>query len=212
MLSSERRAKRPPDAKSSRYRVVFANRSVVTAVRVEMARARSRGGPRWRVRSALVLLLAILAGVCLTGADSYAVLPVNHLTPKDFLAVPSTCDGVELINPTFPAANASVVYKEFSPDSGASRFLSHCVFSCTAAFQTVPGDRAVASARSRSRVSRVPARVPLAQTLRRGRAGTRVASPTVATWRLDPPGTSPPRVPSSAVKSSSRSTLRDSRS
>lgn len=122
MLSSERRTKRPPDAKSSRYRVVFANRSVVTAVRVEMARARSRGGPRWRVRSALVLLLAILAGVCLTGADSYAVLPVNHVHPRDFLAVPNTCEGVELTNPTFPAANASVVYKEFSADSGASRF------------------------------------------------------------------------------------------
>ena len=122
MLSSERRAKRPPDAKSSRYRVVFANRSVVTAVRVEMARARSRGGPRWRVRSALVLLLAILAGVCLTGADSYAVLPVNHVHPRDLFAVPHTCEGVELTNPTFPAANASVVYKEFSADSGASRF------------------------------------------------------------------------------------------
>ena len=86
-----------------------------------MARARSRGGPRWRLRSALILLGAIL-GMCLTGVDSYAVLPVNHLTPDDFLAVPSTCDGVELTNPTFPAANASVVYKEFSPDSGASRF------------------------------------------------------------------------------------------
>jgi hypothetical protein len=101
---------------------VFANRSVVTADRVEMSRARSRGGPRWRDRSALVLLLAILAGVCLTGADSYAVLPVNHVHPRDLFAVPHTCEGVELTNPTFPAANASVVYKEFSADSGASRF------------------------------------------------------------------------------------------
>ena len=111
-----------------------------------MARARSRGGPRWRLRSALILLGAIL-GMCLTGVDSYAVLPVNHLTPDDFLAVPSTCDGVELTNPTFPAANASVVYKEFSPDSGASRFLSVCVFLCPGVFQTAPRDGAVASAR-----------------------------------------------------------------
>ena len=92
-----------------------------------MAPRTSRGGPRWPDRSALVLLGVILAGVCLTGADSYAVLPVNHLTPEDFLAVPSTCDGVELTNPTFPAANASVVYKEFSPDSGAS--VCH-IFTC----------------------------------------------------------------------------------
>lgn len=121
-LSSERHAQRRTRSGVSRRRVAFANCSVVTAVRVVMASRTSRGGPRWPDRSALVLLGVILAGVCLTGADSYAVLPVNHLTPEDFLAVPSTCDGVELTNPTFPAANASVVYKEFSADSGASRF------------------------------------------------------------------------------------------
>ena len=161
-----------------------------------MAPRSSRGGPRWPDRSALVLLGVILAGVCLTGADSYAVLPVNHLTPEDFLAVPSTCDGVELTNPTFPAANASVVYKEFSPDSGAS--VCH-IFTCLRLCRSLGFFKHRASARSRSRVTRVPARASPAQTPRRGRAGTRVASPAVATRGLDPAGDSPPRGPSTPV-------------
>jgi hypothetical protein len=145
----------------------------------------------------------ILAGVCLTGADSYAVLPVNHLTPEDFLAVPSTCDGVELTNPTFPAANASVVYKEFSPDSGAS--VCH-IFTCLRLCRSLGFFKHRASARSRSRVTRVPARASPAQTPRRGRAGTRVASPAVATRGLDPAGDSPPRGPSTPVSQSARTT------
>jgi hypothetical protein len=107
--------------------------------------------------------------------------------------VPSTCDGVELTNPTFPAANASVVYKEFSPDSGAS--VCH-IFTCLRLCRSLGFFKHRASARSRSRVTRVPARASPAQTLRRGRAGTRVASPAVATRGLDPAGDSPPRGPS----------------
>ena len=184
------------EAALPRRRVASANCSVVTSVRVVMAPRTSRGGPRWPDRSALVLLGVILAGVCLTGADSYAVLPVNHLTPEDFLAVPSTCDGVELTNPTFPAANASVVYKEFSPDSGAS--VCH-IFTCLRLCRSLGFFKHRASARSRSRVTRVPARASPAQTPRRGRAGTRVASPAVATRGLDPAGDSPPRGPSTPV-------------
>jgi hypothetical protein len=110
--------------------------------------------------------------------------------------VPSTCDGVELTNPTFPAANASVVYKEFSPDSGAS--VCH-IFTCLRLCRSLGFFKHRASARSRSRVTRVPARASPAQTPRRGRAGTRVASPAVATRGLDPAGDSPPRGPSTPV-------------
>jgi hypothetical protein len=169
-----------------RRRVASANCSVVTAVRVVMAPRTSRGGPRWPDRSALVLLGVILAGVCLTGADSYAVLPVNHLTEKDFHAVPSTCDGVELTNPTFPAANASVVYKEFSPDSGAS--VCH-IFTCLRL--VVPlGFSNIARAPARGRASRASPRELLPRR-RPGAAGRERASLPRRSRRAGstPPGT-----------------------
>ena len=151
-----------------------------------MARARSRGGPRWRLRSALILLGAIL-GMCLTGVDSYAVLPVNHLTPDDFLAVPSTCDGVELTNPTFPAANASVVYKEFSPDSGAS--VCH-IFTCLRL--VVPlGFSNIARAPARGRASRASPRELLPRR-RPGGAGRERASLPRRSRRA---GSTPPGLP-----------------
>ena len=103
-----------------RGRVFLANRPVVTAVRFAMPHARSRSRLRWQRPFTLVLIGAVLAGLCLTGTDAYAVLPVQHLTPEDLLAVPSTCAGVNLTDTTFPAANTSRLYKDFSPDAGAN--------------------------------------------------------------------------------------------
>jgi hypothetical protein len=85
-----------------------------------------RSSPRpWHI---VFLVGAILSGTCLRGTDAYAVLPVNGLHPTDFLAVPSTCEGVTLTNTTFPAADPTARYREFVPDGGASPSLFSSLF------------------------------------------------------------------------------------
>ena len=126
-----------------------------------------RSSPRpWLI---VFLVGAILSGTCLRGTDAYAVLPVNGLHPTDFLAVPSTCEGVTLTNTTFPAADPTARYREFVPDGGASPSLfSRLFFLSSANDRGVFESRPAADGCHRTRLRRAAGRAFLV----RSRVGT----------------------------------------